>query len=136
MFRKLGLACAALAFFSIAGGHWAVLQTVAWAEMVSDYAQRNGSIAVAVEHTFDGRHPCNLCRDIAAAKGKEHRENSPAPGLKDCTGVKALPLVSLPASGERVATEFCFSGAVSLHQPDRADSPPTPPPRWRAVNPA
>ena len=70
VFRNIGLVLAALALFSIAGGHWAVLQSVAWVEMLHDYAQKTGSVAVAVEQTFDGAHPCELCREIATSKDK------------------------------------------------------------------
>ena len=47
----------ALALFMIAGGHWAMLQSVAWAGMVKDFS-RTGTIAEAVTKTFDGKHPC------------------------------------------------------------------------------
>ena len=81
--RKLGLLFAALALFSIAGGHWAVLQSVAWAEMLHDYTQRTGSVAVAVEQTFDGAHPCELCREIATSKAKEQKQSPVAPKVQE-----------------------------------------------------
>lgn len=128
--RKFGLLFAAFALFSIAGGHWAVLQTVAWAGMLHDYAQRTGSVAVAVEQTFDGQHPCALCRDIAAAKAREHTQNPTAPKAKDDTKVKALVADSLVNPMILVVTEIRFPRAVPDFGPSRTEQPPTPPPRW------
>jgi hypothetical protein len=54
--------CAAL------GLHWAALQSVAWAGMLLSYS-RSGSMAAAIEKTFDGRHPCPLCKAIG--KGQQ-----------------------------------------------------------------
>ncbi len=127
--RKLGLLFAALAFISIAGGHWAVLQTVAWAGMLHDYTQRTGSVAVAVEQTFDGQHPCELCREIATAKAKEPQENPTVPKAKDDAKVKALVADSLLRPLVRLAAETCFPRAASESGPSRTEPPPTPPPR-------
>jgi len=35
---------------------------------------RHSSVVVALEKTFDGRHPCHLCQNIAAAKEKEKKQ--------------------------------------------------------------
>jgi len=51
------------ALFLAIGGHWAVLQTVAWATMLVDYSH-NASLVEAVGKTFDGQHPCQMCADI------------------------------------------------------------------------
>ena len=129
MLRKLGFLFAALALFSIAGGQWAVLQTVAWAGMLHDYTQRTGSITVAIEQTFDGEHPCELCRDIATAKDKEQKEKPAIPGAKDDAKVKAMvadgaspSLITPAAIPARVLVASVFPFA-------RTEPPPTPPPR-------
>ena len=62
----------ALALFMIAGGHWAMLQSVAWAGMVKDFSH-TGSIAEAVTKTFDGKHPCSMCKKIAKARAAEEK---------------------------------------------------------------
>lgn len=64
------------ALFLSAGGHIALLQGVAWATMIRDYSC-TGSVTAAVEKTFDGKHPCPLCKKIAAQR--DHEEKSPAP---------------------------------------------------------
>ena len=129
VFRKLGLVCAALAFFSIAGGHWAVLQSVAWAEMLHSYSQRSGSVAVAVEQTFDGQHPCELCQQIRAGRAKEHKESPTAPTTKDDAKVKALVADPVLPALARTAGAISFPRAVFVPASSRAEQPPTPPPR-------
>ena len=73
--KKFGYALIALALFLTAGGHYALLQTVAWTTMVNDFS-RTGSLSMAVEKTFDGRHPCSLCKKITKARSTE--EKTPA----------------------------------------------------------
>ena len=108
VFRKLGLLFAAVALFSIAGGHWGVLQTVAWAEMLRDYSQRGDSIAMAVEQTFDGNHPCELCREIQTAKSQENKSDSIPSKAKDDAKVKARLSDSVLNPFARIAAEISF----------------------------
>lgn len=137
MLRRLGLLFAALALFSIAGGHWAVLQTVAWAEMLHDYSQRTGSVALAVEQTFDGGHPCELCLQIAAAKQREVKsrcdKQKPASGQKTVKVEKtdkALPLEKFLTLAWAKATSQRWDAFLPFGGPSRDEQPPTPPPRY------
>ena len=134
--RKLGFLLATLALFSIAGGHWAVLQTVAWAEMLHDYTQKTGSVAVAVEQTFDGAHPCELCLQIETAKQQEARKSDdkqkPASGQKVAKAGendKALSLERSFLPVGAVAASLRWDVRADLHAPSRDEPPPTPPPR-------
>ena len=72
MFRRLGHTLIVLAMFSIAGGHWAVLQTVAWTGMLMEYS-RDSSFGEAVVKTFGGHAPCKMCRAIEQGKRNESR---------------------------------------------------------------
>jgi hypothetical protein len=63
----------ALALASSIGLHWAFLQVVAWTGMVISYSQDRPVVA-AVSDTFDGQHPCKLCKQIA--KGKRSQKKS------------------------------------------------------------
>ena len=138
--RKLGLLFAALALFSIAGGHWAVLQTVAWAEMLRDYTQKTGSVAVAVEQTFDGAHPCALCLEIASTKQQEGKAQSdkqkPSSDQKTAKAEKnnqALPLDKHLSLVWTAATSLRWHTLNPLGGPSRTEQPPTPPPRSRTI---
>ena len=113
----------------MAGGHWALLQSVAWVEMLRDYSQQTGSIAVAVEQTFDGQHPCELCQQIQVAKAKERKEAPTAPTTKDDAKAKALVAGSVLCPFVRTAEEVFFPRALSAAGPRRSEQPPTPPPR-------
>ena len=60
-----------LALFLTTGGHLAILQGVAWTNMVRDFAKTE-SIGTALEKTFDGQHPCTLCKKITeSGSGKK-----------------------------------------------------------------
>ncbi len=69
---KLARLFLAFAILIASGGHWAALQSVAWTRMLVVNA-RHSTIVAALEKTFDGRHPCNLCQSIASAKAKEKK---------------------------------------------------------------
>ena len=129
VFRTLGIICTALALFSIAGGHWAVVQTVAWAEMLRTHSQHGDSLAVAVEQTFDGQHPCALCQAIALAKSGEHKQSPATPGLSKDAPAKAILADVLPCPAYRAPVEAERPRAGSFSGPSRNERPPTPPPR-------
>lgn len=42
---------------------WACLQSVGWVKMVVSYS-RHTSLMEAVSMTFDGRHPCKICKAV------------------------------------------------------------------------
>jgi hypothetical protein len=44
------------------GMHWALLQSIAWASMLARYSQQGYSVSTALAQTFDGKHPCKICR--------------------------------------------------------------------------
>jgi hypothetical protein len=75
--RKILASCgqviAAVALFFIIGGHWGVLQTVAWANMIWTYSTQDGSVLAGAKKTFDGEHPCNMCDSIKEAKKQEKK---------------------------------------------------------------
>jgi hypothetical protein len=69
---RLGKFLVILALVATTGLHWVTLQSVAWTAMLADNLQTN-SFQVAAEKTFDGKHPCCLCRAIAAGKKSEKK---------------------------------------------------------------
>jgi hypothetical protein len=72
VFKRLGKIFLVLALAAMLGAHWALLQTVAWTTMLAGNLQSN-SFQVAAEKTFDGKHPCCLCKAIAAGKQSEKK---------------------------------------------------------------
>ncbi|MFO1512170.1 MAG: hypothetical protein U1F83_04525 [Verrucomicrobiota bacterium] len=107
------------------GLHWAVLQTVAWTGMLITYS-RDASFTEAVSKTFDGEHPCPMCKIIkkgrAEEKEQEQKQNV-KPGSKSELGLVWQ------------STTYHFSCDRELipspHQnaSTRSDEPPKPRPR-------
>jgi hypothetical protein len=52
------------------GFHCGLLQSVAWVGMIVNYSCQ-GSIKDAMSKTFDGQHPCPLCKLVRAGKQSE-----------------------------------------------------------------
>ena len=63
----------------LTGGHWAVLQSTAWAQMVWNYSQEM-SVFAAVEKTFGGL-PCDFCKKVRDAW--EHEEGKTSDKVLD-----------------------------------------------------
>ena len=64
----VGLACTI-------GLHWAFLQSLAWVGMVVSYSQET-TLPDALVKTFDGSHPCALCKEIAKGKQSEKKPDA------------------------------------------------------------
>jgi hypothetical protein len=60
------------------GGHWALLQTAAWAGMVVSYSQE-GTFAEALSKTFDGKHPCKLCKIVNRSLHDQQEQDTTSP---------------------------------------------------------
>jgi len=128
MLRALGLPFICLAMFSIAGGHWAVLQGIAWVQMVQEYSQEV-SVARAVQMTLSGEAPCSMCKKIAEAKHQE--EKAPATAKLD----KKAEIFSVAESTllqKPVSRDFAYCRPAAASFDVRADAPPTPVPILRA----
>jgi hypothetical protein len=121
--RRLSFAALCLAWLCANGAIWNAVQVVAWAKMINDYS-RVMPMARAIQVTFDGTAPCNLClmsanaRDAAreqlpqeAALGAADKlllafqpaaafvltPPHPAwPGVDDITGLRRIELVPVP----------------------------------------
>ena len=58
------------AMMSAFGGHWMLLQSVAWTTMMVDNVKHT-TLGQALERTFDGQHPCQLCQSIEKGRKSE-----------------------------------------------------------------
>jgi hypothetical protein len=63
-----------LAIIFAMGMHWAILQSVAWTGMVISYSQHS-SIQEAFRKTFDGQHPCSICKLVKAGQASEQQQD-------------------------------------------------------------
>ena len=115
------LVIAALVFST--GLHWATLQTVAWATMVAANLSSQQSFTEAVSQTFDGQHPCSLCKAIAAGKKSENKSEAPVLKLKLEFPPVAKKFVLISPAPVRI---FC---APKISADSFSAKPPVPPPR-------
>jgi len=70
-----------LLLFWVTGGQWVVLQSLAWVNMVRDYS-RTDTVCHAISNTFDGNHPCPMCRLIQKQRSEESKNQKSAPEVK------------------------------------------------------
>jgi hypothetical protein len=111
----LALACAI-------GLHWAFFQSLAWTSMLADNLC-SVSLGQAVTRTFDGRHPCPLCKAIAEGKKSEKKSQA-----TPCFKTFEFP----PATEDFVLTppaRFASPFPALLLARTLFETPPTPPPR-------
>ncbi len=108
------------------GAHWALLQSVAWTTMLADNL-RCGSVSDAVSRTFDGKHPCPICKAIAAGKISEKKGEFMVSSLKfECPPAQTADLPLAPARFEVLPLADTLIESPLL-------PPPAPPPRGPRV---
>lgn len=118
----------------MAGGQWFVLQSIAWVRMFADYAQQ-GSLAMALVETLDGRHPCKMCLQIQQGRQQEARKGAKFPWLKP----EKMPELCCDARPVTLRPPPAIAGAALVARLDFfydfIESPPTPPPRSAVAAP-
>ncbi|HUE35809.1 MAG TPA: hypothetical protein VMO20_00355 [Candidatus Acidoferrum sp.] len=122
MLVRLGKVLVVFALVATLGAHWALLQTVAWTTMLASNLE-SGSLHQAMTMTFDGEHPCCLCKAIAAAKKSEQKDQFLVEKQKlEFPPVQGNLVLIAPSRLEFFPRKDAF--AKSFFQ-----KPPTPPPR-------
>ena len=115
-----------LALDSSIGLHWAPLQSVAWVGMIVRYSQQT-TLVEALVKTFDGQHPCFLCKQISEGK-KAEKKTERFTALKQLEYTHAVNcFVFSPPSDFRLGIEPSPNLASIAH------TPPVPPPRLVAA---
>jgi hypothetical protein len=104
------------------GGHWAILQSVAWVGMAFSFAQ-TAPLDVALKKTFDGKNRCSLCKAVEAGKQSERKA-----GLLKLETKLELCLAQCAFLLDAPPPVAIAPGASEIALP-RGESPPTPPPR-------
>jgi hypothetical protein len=110
------------ALVATTGAHWALLQSVAWTTMLADNL-RTHSLSESVARTFDGKHPCPICRAVAAGKKSEKQDAITLKMQKlEFPPVKENPVLFPPANFQLLPLADCFAESF-------IPQPLTPPPR-------
>lgn len=123
MFKRFGNTFLAAVLFLSAGTHWAGLQSVAWVGMIVTYSER-APLTVALKETFDGRHPCCVCKAIASAKKSEKKSEFAArTKILEFPPVTENFVLAVPVQFESLPR------AKDTFAESRTRQPLTPPPR-------
>ena len=107
------------------GGHLMLLQTIAWGNMLVDFSSKS-SLSEAVDKTFDGEHPCPLCKVVNKTKSEEEKKSVIKAEMKMEIALPAPVKVPFPRSSELVFRVTEYSGTFTeVHlavpmQPPRA----------------
>lgn len=104
------------------GAHWMFLQSVAWVGMIVSYSH-DAPLTEALSKTFDGEHPCKLCKFVQRGKATEKKQETQKP-TKEID--KSLP------TGRAFALYPPDISRLIFNAPGQADlrlePPPIPPP--------
>lgn len=120
--RRLALWFLMSALFLSIGLQWAGLQSAAWVGMVVSYS-RQVNFGTAIEMTFDGAHPCNLCKAVKKGQETQTGKNTRPTMQKFNLIVTVVDRIFFEHGSMKVAGEP-VRVLSNLHSP-----PPTPPPR-------
>jgi hypothetical protein len=121
--KRLGQILVMVALLAAMGTHWVVFQSVAWTTMLAGNL-RTTSLPQAVQRTFDGKHPCSLCKQIERGK-KTEKKTTPA-----------LELRKFEFAHEHTVFAFCAPADFTLLRAGddsastQSKSPPLPPPKF------
>jgi hypothetical protein len=81
------------------GGHLALLQTIACGNMLVDFSSK-ASFSEAMDKTFDGEHPCPLCKVVRKSKSEEEKKPLLKSEMKWEVALPAPVKVPFPRSTE------------------------------------
>ena len=114
----------------LTGGHYGMLQCVAWAGMWWSYSEDGGRIEGA-EKTFNGENPCCLCEAIADAK----QGDSDSPEPMQVSGMNKLKDLQCPKVAQLKSPMGTDVPGPSHADPVRLtgswfEAPMPPPPRF------
>jgi hypothetical protein len=122
VFSRLPKLLMAAALVSSIGLHWAFFQSVAWVGMVITYSQE-GTLTQAFAKTFDGKHPCCLCNQIAQAQ-KSQKKSDQHFVVKKLEYISAGQVIAFSAP-----THFQLQSVGNSSAPQFSQTPLVPPPR-------
>lgn len=111
------------------GLHWAVLQSAAWVGMAVAYSVEKGSVVEGLSDTFDGDHPCPLCKAVEKGVESEQQSKEGQPPPSKTKEMKlTLALISIPrfVFPPVVPEAWITTSSAALSRHER---PVTPPPQ-------
>jgi hypothetical protein len=121
--HSAGKTIIAVVLAMLLGMQWTVLQSAAWVGMLISYSQ-NSSWSEAFIQTFDGQHPCKLCKVVAEGKRSEKaKEMSNSSQKLEATAAEGRLSLSYPEVAEPDLSSVPVPKSILFappHQPPRA----------------
>lgn len=124
----------AIALILLMQGPAMLVQEVAWVKMLVSYTQEHGLKRGVIE-TFDGRHPCCLCKKAAELRQQEQPENpaekqAPVQRVRFAWAemIPSDPLKMPVIAGQDISTSLI--ACIARGSGKGADAPGSPPPEW------
>lgn len=121
----------AVALLLLMQGPAMLVQEVAWVKMLASYTQQRGLVKGVVE-TFDGDHPCKLCKKAQELRRQQQQENpnepKPAPEQRRLTWGEMIAATALqlkqPHSFDAVLPMIAWARRGTACWPDGPEPPP------------
>jgi hypothetical protein len=113
------------ALFSLLGGHYALLQSVAWSQMLWNYSREERSLLAGAEKTFGGEAPCDMCKAVKKSKEKEEQAPPILKVEKKAEALASLKWTELPVPAGAFAPRL---GEAVQRLVGRTDAPAAPVP--------
>lgn len=110
------------------GLHWNMVQMIGWVSMTVEYSQ-TAPLADALAMTFDGKHPCKLCKLVAeqGPTSEQTRESTPLKKIELSAQLATLWSDEMTLSQRSVLS--CSWPMFDLCALSNRDRPLLPPPR-------
>lgn len=105
------------------GGHLVLMQTVAWSRMLVDFSSES-SFKEAVVKTFDGEHPCEMCKVVKKTKSEEEKKSVVKAEMKMDVALPAPVKVPAPKFSENGFVVTDYTGRYSEIYPAVPFQPP------------
>lgn len=123
MRRAVSIVSLSLAWLCANGALWDAVQVFAWGKMVHEYS-RFMTLAQAVEITFDGSAPCEICVVVDDAK-----QSQPPDQQVERSHERVLLACQAPEQVVLTIPEHAWPMIVHDRGRTRTESVPVPPPR-------
>jgi hypothetical protein len=126
MFKRLTHVLLLFALLFAMGGQHLVLQSIAWTTMLANNLS-SFPLQEAVSKTFDGKHPCCICKAVEAGRNSEQKkEFAPLTFKLEFPLLGENPFLAAPS-------QFSLLPAQNISAKSFLREPVTPPPRGFAA---
>ncbi len=102
--------------------HLPLMQVAAWTSMIVNYSE-DRDLADAIEMTFDGDHPCPMCKAIEAERTRTNPDS-----LQSTPGTQLSLFLDTPVQWHHATILLGFCATGHMTHVTHSRPPDTPPP--------